>query len=579
MIRRFLFVLIPLSLLVAAAPAQARQSAVVPDSYIVVLKSSVADPVSKTKALERTKGFKAKLQYRRALEGFSAKLSPGQVRALEADPEVAFVAPDRRVEASAIAPLASGEPVPPAGIRRVEAATNTTTMQASTVHVAVVDTGVDLDHPDLSVTSGVDCVEPGTPADDDNGHGTHVAGAIAARNNGSGVVGVAPGTKIFAAKVLAGDGSGTISQVICGIDWVTSTRTDSDPSNNVAVANMSLGGPGTPIQPCSTTTDPQHLAICRSTAAGVTYVVAAGNDGWDFDYAQVPDTPAAYPEVLTVTAMADSDGRGGAVGGALGCTTREVDDRYASFSNFAATSGGAAHTVAAPGTCIRSTWPGGGYNTISGTSMATPHVAGVAALCLRVEGACWRQQPTAVIQTLRSDAQARLGSGSSYGFSGDPTRPAGGAYFGYLAHAPARVNAYAGSTTILDGTLRSGSISQLRSTNNAYFEVTSSASGTASWYGTVSGLPKTPKRSLVTYVGKSSASCSQTLALWHWANQAWVALDTRTIGTTNVPVQKWPASLADYVNTSGVLRMRVTCTNGSGSFFTSADELRISYDK
>ena len=109
------------------------------------------------------------------------------------------------------------------------------------------------------------------------------------------MVGVAPGTKVYAAKVLAGDGSGTTSQVICGIDWVTSTRTDSDPSNDIAVANMSLGGSGPPVGSCATTTDPQHRALCASTAAGVSYVVAVGNDGWDFDYAAEPDTPAASP--------------------------------------------------------------------------------------------------------------------------------------------------------------------------------------------------------------------------------------------------------------------------------------------
>jgi subtilisin len=152
----------------------------------------------------------------------------------------------------------------------------------------------------------------------------------------------------------------------------------------------------------------------------------AGNSAWDFDYAPNPDVPAAYPQVLTVTAMTDSDGRSGGSGGPPACSVTQGDDKYASFSNYAATSGGSAHTIAAPGVCIRSTWMGGSHSTISGTSMATPHVAGTVALCLSEGGSsgpCDGLQPAGIIDRIRSDAE---GNAAGNGFTGDPLSPVSG---------------------------------------------------------------------------------------------------------------------------------------------------------
>lgn len=399
--------------------------------YIVLYDNSVGDVAAATVRRERSRGFRAALRYSRAVKGFAATLTAQQADSLRADANVASVTEDRIVTAAATVPLAAGEPLPPTGVRRVGMATAVTARERSSVNVAVIDSGIDLDHPDLDAVDGRNCVTPGAPAEDDNGHGTHVAGTIAARNDGAGVVGVAPGTRVVAVKVLDAEGSGAMSQVICGIDWVTGTLSDASAANDVRVANMSLGASGPPVRSCAATDDPMHRAICASTAAGVTYVAAAGNSGWDFDYAQEPDVPAAYPQVLTVTAMSDSDGRPGG----LGPSCSSADDTYAGYSNFALTEAAADHTIAAPGSCIRSTWPGGGHRTLSGTSMAAPHVAGAVALCLGEAGArgpCADLAPAEIISRLRADAQSRAAADGGYGFGGDPLRVSGSLYFGHL---------------------------------------------------------------------------------------------------------------------------------------------------
>ena len=406
-----------------AAPdrSAAAAGATVPGSYIVLLAPSSTSVDRAVEARERRDGFRSRLRFRSAVRGFSARLNPAQVARLRADGGVASVTPNRTV--SATAPLAAGESVP-AGIQRIGAATaGLTANSASTIGVGVIDTGVDLDHPDLNAVAGTNCVTPGAAPDDDNGHGTHVAGTVAAANTGSGVVGVAPGTQVTAVKVLDAAGGGTWDQIICGIDWVTRNAA----ARGIGVVNMSLGGLGTSAdnQACGTNASALHEAICASTAAGVRYVVAAGNDSWPYPHSSQPDVPASYDEVVTVTAMGDSDGLSGGAGAAPSCRTGEADDRYASFSNWSDTAADTLHTIAAPGVCITSTWPGGGHDTISGTSMASPHVAGLTALCM-AEGRCTSSAPADIVATLDSTDPA-------YGFAGDPSRPVSGRSYGWLA--------------------------------------------------------------------------------------------------------------------------------------------------
>jgi subtilisin family serine protease len=390
--------------------------------------------------------FETTYVYDDALEGFAAEIPPGDLSEVRSDPRVEFVAKDRVLEAS--------EQKRPKGIRRVDAEKSSTEAGNGggkvNADIAILDAGIYKQHRDLKIAGGYNCVgEDKTAWSDGDGHGTHVAGTAAAKDNRIGVVGVAPGARLWAVKVLNNRGEGAFSWAICGIDWVTGKNTDGDATNDIEVANMSLGATvaGSDDGNCGWNGDlspngpaAMHLAICRSVGAGVFYTVAAGNDRKDFAKSSCDgghscaDVPAAFDQVLTVTAMADFNGKPG--GGASSTCRRDVDDTFANFSNYTtAGSPDANHTIAAPGVCIRSTWNNGGYKSMSGTSMASPHVAGAAALCIATSattGKC-TGGPTDVMNTLRSDGAAQP---ASYGFFGDPNDPFGSTrYYGYLVYA------------------------------------------------------------------------------------------------------------------------------------------------
>ena len=338
-----------------------------PESFIVVLDTPAGDVRAEAAALGRQAGGRVGFVYEHALQGFQLWASPRAAEALRNNPNVVSVESDDLVTVA--------EQSTPTGVERIDADSNAALDIDGAddlrvdVDVAVLDTGIDREHPDLNVVGGVTCSLQGkgapwsrpaactTGGDDDHYHGTHVAGTIGALDNGTGVVGVAPGARLWAVKVLDANGSGWESQIVAGIDWVAAN------ADTIEVANMSLGGSGYSAA--------EYQAIQGAVDRGVAFAVAAGNES---DLA-ANYSPAAFDNALTVSALADFDGLPGGAGAAT-CRNDE-DDTLANFSNY-----GDAVQIAAPGVCIESTYPleRGTYATISGTSMASPHVAGALAM-------------------------------------------------------------------------------------------------------------------------------------------------------------------------------------------------------
>ncbi|OGK12709.1 hypothetical protein A3C98_00930 [Candidatus Roizmanbacteria bacterium RIFCSPHIGHO2_02_FULL_37_15] len=386
-----------------------------PDQYIVVYKDNVSNPDTVTDDLEKLHLLRSRSRFSKVIKGFSSFLSQEKLERLKKDPRVAFITQDREVSIvfhssrrrtktptptrtstptrtptpqKSSTPFPSKTPTPtpttsltsqtiPLGISRIGL---NGVNEGSGIGVAIIDTGIDLDHPDLAqnIIANKSCISGEPNGDDDHGHGTHVAGTVAALNNSTGVIGVAPQAKLIAVKVLNSQGSGSYSSLICGIDWITANVAN----YNIKVANMSLGGGGASDGNCgNSNSDALHLAICRSRDAGITYVVAAGNSGAN----AASTVPAAYDDaVITVSALADSDGQPGGLGPN---TSYGSDDTFASFSNY-----GGVVDLGGPGVNILSTYRGGGYGNMSGTSMSSPHVAGAASLYLKTNPqATWSQ--------------------------------------------------------------------------------------------------------------------------------------------------------------------------------------------
>ena len=344
------------------------QGRVIPDQYIVVLRDIPGDVHTAVARYALRAGAKVKFEYGAVFQGFAAEMSPAAAAALARDPGVAYVEPDQEMHISTTQSGATW------GIDRIDqrsrplSGTYTYTSQGTGVRAYIIDTGIQTSHPQFGSRASAVYDALGGNGQDCNGHGTHVAGTV-----GSTTYGVAKNVYLRAVRVLDCNGSGSNSGVIAGMDWV---RTN---AIKPAVANMSLGGG------YSSTVNTAATNLANS---GVLLAVAAGNSSADAcNY-----SPSSAPGTITVAASTSSDAR-------------------ASYSNY-----GGCVDIYAPGSSITSTWINSGTNTISGTSMATPHVTGVAALYKATYGDA---ASSTVISWLTGNATSGVISGN---VSGTPNR-------------------------------------------------------------------------------------------------------------------------------------------------------------
>lgn len=359
----------------SSAPALAsKASQPIKGQYIVVFRPGVTDVRGEAGRLATKHGGQLAQVYTKALKGMALRLPDAAVAALRANPSVAYVEQDQEVHAIATESNATW------GLDRVDqrslplSTTYVYNADGSGVNAYIIDTGIEFDHVDFGgrAHTGYDAITAGGTAADCHGHGTHVAGTV-----GGTTYGIAKHVNLYAVRVLDCGGSGSWSQVIAGIDWVTANH-----GSATAVANMSLGGGKS---------DAVNTAVENSIASGVVYAVAAGN-GNIFGIPQnaCNSSPASAPSAITTGATTKTDG-------------------IASFSNY-----GTCVDILAPGVSVTSDWYTSttATNTISGTSMATPHVTGAAAAYLSTDPSA---TPAQVAAALTSNATPNAISGVNNG--------------------------------------------------------------------------------------------------------------------------------------------------------------------
>ncbi len=344
---------------VAPIVSESTDGDVAPDRYVVVLRDDPAQTSERVASEQAGRlGLEVSQTYRNAIKGYAARIPVDRLEEVRADPNVAYVEPDRIVKAT--------EQSLPYGINLIDADLSSTKAgdgagSVSNVNAYIIDTGIDKKRPDLNVADHVDFA--GGKNRDCNGHGTHVAGIVAARDDKKAVVGVAPGAPLTGVKVLGCNGSGRVSNVIKGVDWVTQN------AKKPAIANMSLGGG---------VSEALDAAVRTSAASGVFYTVASGNEDKD------------ACDVSPARAGAGTDN------GIMTTAATNRSDQEADFSNF-----GSCVDVWAPGVNILSTRLGGGTTRRTGTSFSSPHASGAGALYLSANTAA---TPAAVEQQLKTDS-------------------------------------------------------------------------------------------------------------------------------------------------------------------------------
>ena len=462
-------------------------------SYIVVFKNDVQDVDGEAKKISSLHGASLKHTYKAALKGMAVELSDAEVASLRAEPSVAYVEQDQTMSISTTQSGATW------GIDRIDqralplSGTYSYTADGTGVTVYIIDTGINFTHTEYAgrTSTGIDEITPGGTAADCNGHGSHVSGTV-----GGTTYGVAKKVKLVAVRVLDCSGSGSTSGVIAGIDWVTTNRV------LPAAANMSLGGGFSAAL---------NTSVENSIAAGVVYGIAAGNSTAD----ACNSSPASAPSAITVGATTISDG-------------------FASFSNY-----GTCVDINAPGVNITSAWMGSNTatNTISGTSMATPHVVGAAALYLQVNPAA---TPATVRNALVANATPNVIT------SIGPGTPNLLLYTGFIAAGPTPpVANFTYACTMLACNFDGSSSSAL-------------AAATYSWtFGDAfTGSGVTTSHS---YVGSGSYSVTLTVTDANGTNPT-----TRTVTVSNAP----PAPVASFTH---------TCSGSTCSFDASATTNATSY--